>query len=387
MVARDPDETHRSSTSLELFFDLTFVVAVAQAADGLQKGLASGQVRTVLIGYPLVFFAIWWAWMNFTWFASAYDTDDVAYRVSVLVQMSGVLVLAAGIPRAFNHFDFGVMVLGYVIMRLAMVSLWLRAAFSVPATRRCSIRYAVGITVIQAGWVAWLALPSNVALPLFFLLAALELAVPIWAESAGRTTWHPAHIAERYGLFTIIVLGEILLESSLGVRSALNAESSFGDLAYVVAGGLLTVFSMWWIYFDLPATEIVKETRQAFSEHHTDAFAWGYGHYFVFASAAATGAGLGLTIDQVTHRTDLSNLTTGFALTVPVSVYLLVVWILHFRYKAPNLVRNFAVPIGIALIVASSGTPEPVLATGIIMLVLVGLSISVSSNELPERTT
>lgn len=179
----------------------------------------------------------------------------------MLVQMAGVLVLAAGIPRAFDHFDFVVMVLGYVIMRLAMVSLWLRAALSVPSTRRCSLRYATGITLIQVGWVAWLALPFGAALPLFFVLALLELAVPLWAESVTRTSWHPGHIAERYGLFTIIVLGEILLVTSLGVRSALDAKSTFSDLAYVVAGGLLTVFSMWWMYFDLPAAEIVTETR------------------------------------------------------------------------------------------------------------------------------
>src|SRR6202042_3050644 len=113
--------------------------AVAQAADGLGQGLATGSVHRVLIGFPLVFFAIWWAWMNFTWFASAYDTDDAAYRLAVLVLMAGVLILAAGIPRALERMDYGVMVTGYVIMRLAMDSLWLRAAISDPSTRRCSI--------------------------------------------------------------------------------------------------------------------------------------------------------------------------------------------------------------------------------------------------------
>ena len=386
MSARDPDETHRSSTPLELFFDLTFVVAVAQAADGLEQGLASGQIRHVLLGYPLVFFAIWWAWMNFTWFASAYATDDVAYRVAVLVQMAGVLVLAAGIPRAFDHFDFGVMVLGYVIMRLAMVSLWLRAALSVPSTRRCSLRYAIGITLIQVGWVAWLTLPFDAALPLFFALALLELAVPVWAESVTRTSWHPGHIAERYGLFTIIVLGEILLVTSLGVRSALAATSTFSDLAYVVSGGLLTVFSMWWMYFDLPAAEIVTEARVAFFTHLSGAFGWGYGHYFVFASAAATGAGLGLAIDRVTHHSALSQLGTGLAVTIPVSLYLLAVWILHFRYKASNFARNFAVPIGIVVIVGLSATPEPVLSTGLVMLLLVALSIAISPSVAAKST-
>ena len=98
MSSRDPAQSHRGSSPLELFFDLTFVVAVAEAGSAFQRGLVSGREGAVLIGYPMVFFAIWWAWMNFSWFASAYDTDDVPYRVAVLVQMAGVLVVAAGIP-------------------------------------------------------------------------------------------------------------------------------------------------------------------------------------------------------------------------------------------------------------------------------------------------
>jgi low temperature requirement protein LtrA len=69
-------------------------------------------------GYAAVFFGVWWAWVNFTWFASAYDTD-VPYRLLTLLQMAGVLVFAAGIPAAFEHFDFATAVTGYVIMRLA----------------------------------------------------------------------------------------------------------------------------------------------------------------------------------------------------------------------------------------------------------------------------
>jgi len=384
MAARDPDEAHRSATPLELFFDLTFVVAVAQAADGLQQNLEIDHFRTALVGYPLVFFGIWWAWINLTWFASAYDIDDVAYRVAVLVQMTGVLVLAAGIPRAFSHFDFGVMVLGYVIMRLAMVSLWIRAAISVPATRRSSIRYAVGITVIQVGWVGWLALPFDLAIPAFCVLALMEMALPVWAESAARTSWHPGHIAERYGLFTIIVLGEILLVTSLGVRSALDAKSTYAELAYVVAGGLLTVFSMWWLYFDLPAEEMVADTRQAFSENLTGAFRWGYGHYLVFAGAAATSAGLGLAIDKVAGHSHLSGLATGLALSIPVALYILVVWFLHFPYKPSTWVRNIAVPVAVVLIVASGAMPEPALVTGLLMLALVVMSIAVGQDSRPN---
>ena len=82
MTGRDRDEEHRASTPLELFFDLCFVVAVAQAAaTPAPRARPRTTRRRAVVGYPMVFFAIWWAWMNFTWFASAYDNDDVPYRL------------------------------------------------------------------------------------------------------------------------------------------------------------------------------------------------------------------------------------------------------------------------------------------------------------------
>ena len=102
MTARSPHEPHRASTPLELFFDLVFVVAIAQAASGLHHAIAEAHALQGLVGFLMVFFAIWWAWMNFTWFASAYDCDDVPYRVAVFVQITGALILAAGVPAMFE---------------------------------------------------------------------------------------------------------------------------------------------------------------------------------------------------------------------------------------------------------------------------------------------
>jgi low temperature requirement protein LtrA len=375
MAPRDPTEAHRAATPLELFFDLTFAVAVSEAASGLEQGLAGGRAGDVLVGYPLVFFAIWWAWMNFTWFASAYDTDDVAYRVAVLVQIAGVLILAAGASRALAHQDFGVIVVGYVVMRLAMVSLWLRAAAADADQRVCCRRYAACIAALQLCWVLWSLLPRALAVPVFLLLAAGELAVPLWAESAGRTPWHPVHIAERYGLFTIIVLGETLLAATVGVHAALAARATLGGLATVLVGGLLTVSAMWWLYFDMPAGQIVQSARQAFRERLSGAFAWGYGHYVVFAAVAAVGSGIAVAIDHVTGHSRLSATETGLAVTVPVIVYLLVVWGLHAPHKQPSRLRVFAVPSAAALILASSFSGQAVLVTGLILVVLVAVSV------------
>lgn len=375
MSARDPDEAHRGATPLELFLDLTFVVAIAQAASSLHHGLVEGDAGDALIGFPLVFFAIWWAWMNFTWFASAYDTDDTLYRLAVFVQLAGVLILAAGIPRAFDGQDFAVMTSGYVVMRLALVGQWLRAAASHPEGRACALRYAVGIAVVQSGWLARLALPESLFLPGFLALAAAELAVPVWAETAARTPWHPGHIAERYGLFTIIVLGESVLAATIGVQVALDTDGTLGDLATVVVGGLLIVFSMWWLYFDMPAGQVVERARRAFADQLSGAFAWGYGHYAVFLGAAAAGAGLAVAVDQATGPSELTDLQAGFALTMPVTIYLLAVWGLHFRHKPPSGLRTYAVPVSATLILGSSATPEPVLGTGAVLAALVTLSV------------
>src|SRR5687767_7929161 len=103
MLARHAGEDHRTASALELFFDLCFVAAVAQASSAFEHEIVAGRTLHGLLGYALVFFAIWWAWMNFTWFASAYDTDDVPYRLLTLVQITGALFMAAGTTQALEH--------------------------------------------------------------------------------------------------------------------------------------------------------------------------------------------------------------------------------------------------------------------------------------------
>lgn len=375
MRGRDPGQSHRSATPLELFFDLTFVVAVAQAASGLHHGLVDGHAGEVLLAFPLIFFGIWWAWMNFTWFASAFDCDDAFYRIAVLVQLTGVLVVAAGVPRGISDHEFGVATAGYVIMRLAMVAQWLRVAASHPDGRRSALRYAGGLAAVQAAWVGRLALDDGPGLVAFAVLAAVELAIPYWAESAWQTPWHPGHIAERYGLFTLIVLGESVLAATIGVQTALDGASTFADLAPVIVGGVLIVFCLWWTYFDMPAEQVVARARSSITESLRGAFLWGYGHYVIFTSAAAAGAGLAVAVDQATDHSKLTDTQAGLALTVPVSIFLLAVWTLHYATKAPGLMKTYAVPTAVALILGTSVADQPVLYTGFVLAALVAAAV------------
>ena len=172
MRARGADEAHRVATPLELFFDLCFVVAVAQAANSLHHAISADHIGQALVSYPMVFFAVWWAWMNFTWFASAYDTDDVAYRLAVLVQIAGVLILAAGVPRLFEEHDLTVVTIGYFVMRVSLAGQWLRAAHSDPPARRTNIRYAVGVSVCMLGWLVVLMLSDGWQVGAFLVMVA-----------------------------------------------------------------------------------------------------------------------------------------------------------------------------------------------------------------------
>ena len=365
MVSRSVDETPRASTPLELLFDLTFVVAVAAVAAELAHGIADGHALETLSTYLMAFFAIWWAWMNFTWFASAYDCDDAPYRLLTLLQMSGVLVLAAGVHPVFEDRDFRVATAGYVIMRLAMVAQWGRAARADPEHRATALRFVVGITAVQVAWLLRLALSEGPALFVFFVLVAAELAVPVWAEHPAMTAWHPHHIAERYGLFTIIVLGECVLASTAAVNAILDEDGASPELVLVGAGSLALLFALWWVYF-------LKDAGGGLARHRELGFWWGYGHYVVFASLAALGAGLEVTAEAVTHHVEAGDTTVAAATAVPVTVFLVAVWALHAPIGAAPAraaTRMVVSALGCLAVVplVAAGLP---LCWGVVLLVL-----------------
>ena len=371
MSGRDPAEAHRASTPLELLFDLTFVVAVARAGIELHHALAQGDVGHALAGYAAVFFGLWWAWVNFTWFASAYDTDDVPYRLLTLLQMAGVLVFAAGIPAAFEHFDFTIAVVGYVIMRMALVTQWLRAAQSHPEGRAGTLRYAVGVTVVQLCWIGWLFLPGLTHLTGFFVLVAAELAVPAWAEFGGRPTpWHPGHIAERYGEFTIIVLGEVVAAIATAMQEAVDHSRPSPGLITAAAAGLLLVFALWWSYFKHSATEEIRQSLRW-------TFVWAFAHYLIFAAVAALGAGLQVVIGTLTHSTRVTPSFAAFTVAIPVTIYIVVLAQLSARGSGEPAALQLTLLTAALILAAAAATPILTLPLSIvIMVVLVALLLA-----------
>lgn len=326
MMGRDPDERHRVATPLELLFDLTFVVAFGTAANELAHALAEDHVGAGIVAFCFATFAVSWAWINFTWFASAYDTDDWIYRLTTMLQMVGVLLLALGLHPMFvsvaehgDTLDNDVMVWGYVVMRVAMILQWWRAGLQDRARRRTCRAFIVTIAVAQVLWcgLALADLPVATTFVLMLVPFLVEIGGPAYAETRLEATpWHAHHIAERYGLMVIICLGE----GMIGTMTAANALAEGGlswDIGLFTLAGTALTFGTWWCYFAVPTGEILQARRER-------SFGFGYGAMGLFGSIVAVGAGLHVAAYFLDHHSELGLTATVVAVAVPVAIFVAV---------------------------------------------------------------
>ena len=332
MVGRNPSEEHRAATSLEALFDLTFATCFGLAAAQFAHELTAGRYGAALIGFSFASFAICWAWINFSWFSSAYDTDDWIFRIITMVQMIGVLVLATGLPRMFSsienseHLDNSIMVSGYVIMRLAMVFQWLRAARQDAARRRICLTYAVAVSIAQIGWVAQIIMKTSVRETAFLacILALIEFLGPVVAERIeGGTPWHAHHIAERYSLFALIALGEGVVATVEALSATVDMQGWSIDAGLICLAGIGLMFGMWWVYDLLPSAEVLHA-------HRDRAFVWGYGQIILIASIVATGAGLHTAATFIEHKSRIGAFATLLCVAVPLGLFLALSYALYY---------------------------------------------------------
>ncbi|QSB44584.1 low temperature requirement protein A [Tsuneonella flava] len=319
---RDPHETHRAATPLELFFDLVTVIAIASAAVGLHHGIAEGHTMQALPVFMVAFFGIWWAWMNYTWFASAYDNDGPIYRLLTFWIMFGFL--------------------------------WLIAARNDPSHATTAHRYAAGIAVAQVLWVAlaWLLVPGTAVFFAVLALAAVtELMVPVYAERAGMTPWHDDHIVERYGLLMIILLGEILLAGSASLAKGGEEIGLTSPLLHVALASLVIAFAMWWLYFSR------DDHLRVHTEHEGLHFQWGYGHLIPFAATAAVGAGFGVLVDIVTGHAHIPLRAGDIAVALPLALYMAGLWFVRDRFVLDGGARAVLPVFAVLVLIAGALMP------------------------------
>jgi low temperature requirement protein LtrA len=331
MTGRDPHEANRAATPLELLFDLTFVVAFSQISGEAAHYLELGDVGTALAGFAFTTFAVSWAWINYSWLASAYDNDDLSFRMATLVVMLGVLIVALGVPDVFHsladgeYLDNAVVVAGYVVMRVATITLWLRVARDDPARRKTALAYVVNIAVAQVFWVVliFVNLPAGTTFAIAGVLILFELAGPLFAELRfGRTPWHGHHIAERYGLLTIITLGEVVLGTILAISAVVQVEGWTFEAALIALAGTTLVFGLWWVYFMMPSGRILHRYRER-------GFVWGYGHIVLFGALVGVGTGLHVAAQVISHEAHVDAAFALASVAVPVLVFEVVLFSLY----------------------------------------------------------
>ncbi|MCS5736111.1 low temperature requirement protein A [Herbiconiux daphne] len=387
-----PRGQERAVTPLELLYDLTYVIAFAAAAEELTAAVAEGHAASGVGAYLFAIFAVGWAWLNFTWYTSAYGNDDALFRVATIVQMVGVVVLIFGLPQSFHDAAEGLspnnllVVVGYVVMRVPLMLLWLRAARHDEEHRKSAIAYAITIAIAQTGWllIAIVPMPALVAVLALIALVLAEMAARVVIENGlGWTPWNASHIAERFGLLTLICLGEVVAATVRAV-AVLTEEQGWSVAAVMIAAsGLVLAAGLWWAYYLVPSGVILRRWPER-------VFAWRYTHLPLFAAIPAVGAGLRLAAEAL-EGGELSLLQIAVALVVPVAsviVLVFVLWSVLVRSwdltHLPLLVVTL-VPLAAAVVVAaiaSEGSPfDPEhlgdLGALVVVIGLVALSVVV----------
>jgi low temperature requirement protein LtrA len=299
-------EEDRRATWLELFFDLVFVAAVGQLANALSREPTAARFFEFLG----LFVPVWWAWMGFTFYANRFDTDDLPYRLLLLLAMFCVAALATTVPGVFRGATKGFPI-AYVSVRLVLLVLYARASRHVPEARKFARMLLSSFGFALLIWVVSVALDRPWAYFLWGAALSIELVAPVPAwRLLGDAPVHPRHLPERFGLLTLIVLGESVLAVVLGVSSVSWVAGSAG----AAAAGFLIAASLWWIYFNF-LDEAALTTRGILG-----GLTYTYANYFVVVGLAALGAGVKLSILAAggDHHYDGTSwvLSGGLALTM-----------------------------------------------------------------------
>ena len=133
---------NRSASRLELFFDLAYVLVVAELTGAFAEDL-SWHGAAVFTG---LFTVVWWSWVTTTLYSNRFDTNDVPYRLAKLGQTFAVAVMAAAASSATT--DGSVyFALGYIASQTLLIALYLRAYHHVADARR-TVRFYLGATLI-----------------------------------------------------------------------------------------------------------------------------------------------------------------------------------------------------------------------------------------------
>jgi low temperature requirement protein LtrA len=277
------NEARRKVTWLELFFDLVFVAAVAQVAEPLRHHYSPGGILT----FAVLFALIWWAWTGYAHFASRFDVDDGVQRVLTLLQMFVVSAMAANATEALDSRSSAGFAAAYATLRLVLVLQYVRARH-VAAARPLTVRYITGHGAAALLWLISATVPAPERYVLWALAFAIDLGTPLMAlRHSVHAPTHSAHLPERFGLFTLILLGEAVVAVMHGMKSHDNWPPEAAISAFL---GVTLLFIVWWWYFHRARAADERAIRT-----HADtvlAHVWTYAHFPFYLGVVGLGAGV-----------------------------------------------------------------------------------------------
>lgn len=285
-IGEGSEEQERHATWLELFYDLVFVVAISQLAHNLHDHVSI----LGFFGFVVLFIPVWWAWIGTTFYANRFDSDDIGHRLLTGLQMVAIAALAINVHHGLGESSAG-FALAYAAGRILLVIEYLRAAKHITAARPLATRYAQGFAIAAILWLVSAFVPIEWRFGFWALGLIVDFATPLTASKlAIGLPPHAGHLPERFGLFTIIVLGEAIIAVVDGV-----AEQKW-DVQSAIAAvfGLGIAFSLWWIYFDniggAPVRNAKADGRVSLLN------TWLYTHLPLVIGIAATGVGVELVV-------------------------------------------------------------------------------------------
>jgi low temperature requirement protein LtrA len=379
-------EGPRHATWLELFFDLVFIVAVAELGRLLREGLTV----VGIMEYASLFLLVWWTWLGFSYYADLFHTEDLLSQFAMIAVMFGVIVLSQTIPDAAHGRSFG-FAATYLVLRLFYIALTIRAWYVVSDARRFLTYWVTFSAVATAFWAMSLVTPEPGRFGLWISFFLLDLAglgvVYLVFESIPVQL---SHFPERLGLFTILVLGESILAVAIGVegtdwivRSGLTA-----------LGGFLVAVLVWWLYFskfdERTIDQVLAGPANGNRYLRERMLVYMFGHYLVYAGIGMSGVGLETAIEAAVEghaihpvgRTVLAGGIAAFLVGSAVSHRAMPVP-LHERLFVARLLTAVAVVLGAIV----GGEVPPVFVTWLIAGLLVGLGVfeGVHEREEPRR--
>lgn len=364
----------RHATWLELFYDLVFVISIAQLAHLLGHHVDQRGV----IEFILLFLPLWWIWMGFSYYADQFDTDDAWFRLSIFASMFGVLAMTISLESALNA-RISVFALLYFFMRTLLIGLYVRTWWYVKDARPLNIRYLIGFSIGALVWLISAFAPAHIREWLWGAALLIETATPVIAYiTVKNIPAQQSHMDERLGLFTIIVLGESLVATSINI----SLEDWSTNSVLVGLLGFLVVICMWSLYFDKASESLIDDALQGNKATIARSFVYGYGHVFVFIGIVLTSVGILTTIKSVSgvaatdHHANVDALVLLCSgLVVYIASLTIVQASIPSALSAPEYLVRF---IGIAAIVSLTSFVESIgtlFAASIVTTVIVAQTI------------